>query len=65
MLRVFNTVLQQLNNLVVVVDHGGEVSYVGPSAESILGFKTGELLGDKWWARTCTTLPTPPSVKLR
>jgi PAS domain S-box-containing protein len=53
MLRVFNAVLQQLNNLVVVVGSDGEVAYVGPSAERMLGFKTGELLGDKWWTKTC------------
>ena len=63
MLRVFNTVLQQLNNLVVVVDHEGEVTYVGPSAERILGFKTGELLGDKWWAKTCYNIADPAQRK--
>jgi PAS domain S-box-containing protein len=63
MLRVFNTVLQQLNNLVVVVDSGGEVTYVGPSAERMLGFKTGELLGDKWWARTCYNIADPAQRK--
>ena len=63
MLRVFNAVLQQLNNLVVVVDHEGEVAYVGPSAERILGFKTGELLGDKWWAKTCHNIADPVQRK--
>ncbi|HWY97455.1 MAG TPA: SpoIIE family protein phosphatase [Bacteroidia bacterium] len=63
MLRVFNTVLQQLNNLVVVVDSGGKVTYVGPSAERMLGFKTGELLGDKWWARTCYNIADPAQRK--
>jgi len=63
MLRVFNTVLQQLNNLVVVVDSYGEVTYVGPSAERMLGFKTGELLGDKWWAKTCNNIADPAQRK--
>jgi len=63
MLRVFNAVLQQLNNLVVVVGHQGEVTYVGPSAERILGFKTGELLGDKWWAKTCYNIADPAQRK--
>lgn len=63
MLRVFNAVLQQLNNLVVVVDPLGEVTYVGPSAERMLGFKTGELLGDKWWAKTCYTIADPAQRK--
>jgi PAS domain S-box-containing protein len=56
MLRVFNSVLQQLNNLVVVVDSCGEVAYVGPSAERMLGYKTGELMGNKWWAKTSYTV---------
>ena len=63
MLRVFNTVLKQLNNLVVVVDSDGEVTYVGPSAERMLGFKTGELLGDKWWTRTCHNIADPVQRK--
>jgi len=63
MLRVFNTVLQQLNNLVVVIDSYGEVTYVGPSAERMLGFKTGELLGDKWYVKTCTNIADPGQRK--
>jgi PAS domain S-box-containing protein len=63
MLRVFNSVLQQLNNLVVVVDSLGEVAYVGPSAERMLGFKTGELMGDKWWTKTCHNIADPKQRK--
>jgi len=63
MLRVFNTVLMQLNNLVVVVGSNGNVSYVGPSAERMLGFKTGELLGDKWWTKTCYNIADPEQRK--
>ena len=63
MLRVFNSVLQQLNNLVVVVDSNGGVAYVGPSAERMLGFKTGELLGDKWWTKTCYNIADPEQRK--
>jgi PAS domain S-box-containing protein len=63
MLRVFNTVLQQLNNLVVVIDSDGEVAYVGPSAERMLGFKTGELLGDKWYVKTCNNIADPEQRK--
>src|SRR6185312_9267456 len=63
MLRVFNAVLQQLNNLVVVVDSFGKVSYVGPSAERMLGFKANELLGDQWWLRTCSNIADPEQRK--
>lgn len=63
MLRVFNTVLQQLNNLVVVVGSDGAVNYVGPSAERMLGYKTGELLGDKWWVKTCNNIADPGQRK--
>jgi PAS domain S-box-containing protein len=63
MLRVVDTVLQQLNNLIVVVDPAGKVSYVGPSAERMLGFKTHELLGDQWWLRTCSNIADPGQRK--
>lgn len=63
MLRVFNAVMQQLNNLVVVVEPGGNVSYVGPSAERMLGFKAHELLGDQWWLKTCSNIADPGQRK--
>ena len=63
MLRLFSTVLKQLNNLVIVVDREGEVSYVGPSVERMLGYKPHELLGNKWWLKTCTNIADPEQRK--
>ena len=63
MLRLFSTVLKQLNNLVVVINHEGEVSYVGPSVERILGYKAHELLGDQWWLKTSANITDPESRK--
>jgi PAS domain S-box-containing protein len=42
----------RINNLVVVVDAHGKVSYVSPSSEKLLGYKPEELLGDGWWNLT-------------
>jgi PAS domain S-box-containing protein len=64
MLRLFSTVLKQLNNLVVVVNQDGEVAYVGPSVERILGYKAHELLGDQWWHKTCVNIANSEQRKL-
>lgn len=46
------SVLTRLNNLVVVVDAAGQVSYVSPSSERILGFSPQQLEGNGWWEKT-------------
>ncbi|HWY37290.1 MAG TPA: SpoIIE family protein phosphatase [Bacteroidia bacterium] len=49
MKSVSETILQNLNTLLVVVAPGGEVSYVSPSVQRLLGFDSQELLGNGWW----------------
>lgn len=46
---VSETILRNLNTLLVVIDPRGEVSYVSPSVQRLLGFETSELLGSGWW----------------
>jgi len=49
MKSVSETILHNLNTLLVVVDSTGEVSYVSPSVQRLLGFNSSELLGNGWW----------------
>ena len=42
-------ILNSIVNLVVVGDARGQITYVSPSAERILGYTPAELLGDGWW----------------
>lgn len=49
MKNVSETILHNLNTLLVVVDPLGEVNYVSPSVQRLLGFDSSELLGNGWW----------------
>ncbi len=49
MKSVSDTILHNLNTLLVVVDPLGEVNYVSPSVQRLLGFDSKELLGNGWW----------------
>jgi PAS domain S-box-containing protein len=49
MKTVSETILHNLNTLLVVVNPNGEVNYVSPSVQRLLGFDSSELLGNGWW----------------
>jgi PAS domain S-box-containing protein len=49
MKTVSETILHNLNTLLVVVNPNGEVNYVSPSVQRLLGFDSTELLGNGWW----------------
>jgi PAS domain S-box-containing protein len=49
MKSVSETILHNLNTLLVVVNPNGEVKYVSPSVQRLLGFNSTELLGNGWW----------------
>lgn len=51
-LGLSDEILQRVNSLVLVADQNGDLVYVSPSAEAILGYKVDELLGDQWWRAT-------------
>ena len=49
---VTDSILEQLNSLIVVVNSSGKVEYVSPSAKRILGFEPEQLMGEGWWNLT-------------
>ncbi len=49
MKSVSETILHNLNTLLVVVGPHGGVDYVSPSVQRLLGFDSSELLGNGWW----------------
>ncbi len=49
MKSVSDTILHNLNTLLVVVNTSGEVNYVSPSVKRLLGFGGEQLLGEGWW----------------
>jgi PAS domain S-box-containing protein len=50
--KVFNTIIERLNNLIVIANPEGAVEYVSPSVKTILGYEPIELLGNGWWDNT-------------
>lgn len=50
--KVYHTILERLNNLIVVANPEGGVEYVSPSVKNMLGFNPSDLLGEGWWKNT-------------
>lgn len=49
---VSDIILEKLNTLIVVVNSQGQVDYVSPSVQRVLGFESHKLLGEGWWNLT-------------
>ncbi|MBM4162427.1 MAG: PAS domain S-box protein [Ignavibacteria bacterium] len=49
-LQLSDQILQRVGSLVFVADSNGDIVYASPSAETILGYKPEELLGNGWWS---------------
>jgi PAS domain S-box-containing protein len=49
----YEPVLGDLNLLIISSNQKGEVKYISPFAETLLGFKVDEKLKKKWWEKTC------------
>jgi PAS domain S-box-containing protein len=49
---ISDIILEKLNTLIVVVNSNGQVDYVSPSVQRVLGFETQQLLGEGWWNLT-------------
>ncbi|MCC7050649.1 MAG: SpoIIE family protein phosphatase [Bacteroidia bacterium] len=47
--EIFDVLLQKLNNLVIIANNFGEITYINNSVEKILGFKPQELMEYEWW----------------
>ncbi len=51
-LRLSDSILASVGNLVIVADATGAIQYVSPSVRNLLGYEPADLLGDGWWLRT-------------
>ncbi len=51
-LRISDTILNQINALVLVANKEGEITYANPATKSILGYEQDEIIGDGWWKLT-------------
>lgn len=51
-LRLSDEIIQRVQALVLVINEDGEMVFVGPASEKILGYLPEELLGDTWWDLT-------------
>jgi len=49
-LRLSDSILRQIGNLVIVTDGQGRVRYASPSVQAVLGFDPDEVHGEGWWA---------------
>ncbi len=51
-LRLSDQILQRANALVLAAGEDGRIVFASPAIESVLGFSSGDLLGDGWWRLT-------------
>ena len=50
--KLSELLLNEVNLIVVSCDKQGNVTYISPATETIIGHKTRSLLGDEWWDLT-------------
>jgi PAS domain S-box-containing protein len=48
-LRLSDSILNRIGNLVLVADADGMITYVSSSVENLLGYRAEEIIGDGWW----------------
>lgn len=51
-LKLSESLLNEINLIIISCDEKGCVTYVSPATEQIIGYKVGHLLGEKWWDLT-------------
>jgi PAS domain S-box-containing protein len=51
-LKLSELLLNEVNLIVVSSAENSDIKYVSPATEHIIGYKTNELLGKKWWDLT-------------
>ncbi|MBE0424952.1 MAG: PAS domain S-box protein, partial [Lutibacter sp.] len=51
-LKLSESLLNEVNLIIISCDDKGNVTYVSPATEQIIGYKADQLLGDKWWDLT-------------
>ncbi|NLP56653.1 PAS domain-containing hybrid sensor histidine kinase/response regulator [Lutibacter sp. B1] len=47
-----DTILENVESIVLVSDIDGKVLYASPSVEKMIGYSKDEIMGDKWWKVT-------------
>jgi two-component system cell cycle sensor histidine kinase/response regulator CckA len=48
-LELADRIISTVDNLVLVADKNGKITFASPSLKRILGYKQKEVLGNKWW----------------
>jgi PAS domain S-box-containing protein len=64
-LALQDLILDKLNTLIVVLNNDGNIEFVSRSAQSMLGYKPAELLGNNWWEATRASKPEGHEVKTK
>ena len=48
-------ILNELHILVIATNTNGDIIYISPSCETLLGYKVTDELKKNWWKKTCST----------
>jgi len=51
-LKLSESLLNEVNLIIISCDESGQVTYVSPATEQIIGYKADHLLGEEWWDLT-------------
>ena len=51
-LKLSESLLNEVNLIIISCDENGRITYVSPATEQIIGYKVDQLLGEKWWDLT-------------
>ncbi|HEY9222471.1 MAG TPA: PAS domain S-box protein [Lutibacter sp.] len=51
-LKFSESLLNEVNLIIISCDENSHVAYVSPATEQIIGYKVDHLLGEKWWDLT-------------
>lgn len=50
--KLSESLLNEVNLIIISCDEKGRITYVSPATELIIGYKVDQLLGEKWWDLT-------------
>lgn len=51
-LKFSELLLNKVNLIIISIDENGQVTYVSPATENIIGYNADNLLGEQWWNLT-------------
>lgn len=58
-----DTILNRIDNMLMVSDKEGNIIYSSPAVENMLGYKVKDIMGDKWWKLTYENQQEAQQVK--